>query len=52
MYIKPYTTLQAFDTLLKLDKESKALENQKNFLKKKCNNKRNKNNKTIKRKQS
>lgn len=52
MYIKPYTTLQAFDTLLKLEKESEAIENQKNFLKKKCNNKRNKNNKTTKRKQS
>ena len=52
MYIKPYTTIQAIDTLLKLDKESEAIENQKNFLKKKCNNKRNKNNKTIKRKQS
>lgn len=50
MYIKPYTTIQAFDTLLKLDKESEAIENQKNFLKKKCSNKRNKNNKTIKRK--
>lgn len=34
MYIKPYTTIQAFDTLLKLDKESEAIENQKNFLKK------------------
>ena len=52
MYIKPYTTIQAFDTLLKLDKESEALENQKNFLKKKCSNKRNKINKTTKRKQS
>jgi hypothetical protein len=52
MYIKPYTTIQAFDTLLKLDKEAVAIENQKNFLKKKCNNKRNKINKTIKRKQS
>ena len=50
MYIKPYTTLQAFDILLKLDKETEALENQKNFLKKKCSNKRNKTNKTIKRK--
>lgn len=52
MYIKPYITIQAFDTLLKLDKESEAIENQKNFLKKKCSNKRNKNNKTTKRKQS
>ena len=34
MYIKPYTTIQAFDTLLKLHKESEAIENQKNFLKK------------------
>ena len=46
MYIKPYTTLQAFVYLDKLDKESEAIENQKNFLKKKCNNKRNKNNKS------
>ena len=52
MYIKQYTTLQAFDTLLKLDKESEAIENQKNFLKKKCSNKRSKSNKTTKRKQS
>ena len=51
MYIKPYTSIQA-DTLLKLDKESEAIENQKNFLKKKCNNKRNKINKNTKRKQS
>ena len=52
MYIKPYSSLQSFTTLLKLDKESEAIENQKNFLKKKCSNKRNKINKTTKRKQS
>ncbi len=46
MYIKPYTTFQAFVSLDKLDKELEAIENQKNFLKKKCNNKRNKNNKS------
>jgi hypothetical protein len=52
MYIKPYTTIQAFDTLVKLDKEVEAIEKQEKFLKKKCSNKRNKINKTIKRKQS
>ena len=46
MYIKPYTTLQDFISLDKLDKELEAIENQKNFIKKKCNNKRNKKNKT------
>ena len=49
MYIKPYSSLP-FPTLLKLDKEIDAMEQQEKFLKKKCSNKRNKTNKKLKRK--